>query len=117
VPKRWLTEYASSPPTAPPASPTTSSTAPDIRSTSPLPFLAPELLGAIKRRNGYPVLRPGLESSVPGLHIVGAPAAWSFGPIMRFVSGSWYASRAVRDAAAGHRRSRPLLDPVSPESR
>ena len=31
---------------------------------------------------------PGLESSVPGLHFTGAPAAWSFGPIMRFVSGA-----------------------------
>jgi Pyridine nucleotide-disulphide oxidoreductase/Flavin containing amine oxidoreductase len=81
------------------------------------PFLAPELLGAIRRRNGYPLLRPGLESSVPRLHFVGAPASWSFGPIMRFVSGSWYASQAVRDAATGHRVSRPVLDPVSPESR
>ncbi len=55
-------------------------------------FLAPELVGAIKRVNGYPVLDKGLESSVKGLHFLGAPAAWSFGPIMRFVSGSWYAA-------------------------
>jgi hypothetical protein len=59
------------------------------------PFLAPELIGAIRQVDGYPVLRPGLESSVPGLHFLGAPAAWSFGPIMRFVSGSWYACRAL----------------------
>jgi hypothetical protein len=49
----------------------------------------------VKRSGGYPVLRAGLETSVPGLHFLGAPAAWSFGPIMRFVSGGWYAGRAL----------------------
>jgi hypothetical protein len=49
--------------------------------------------------NGYPLLRPGMESSVPGLHFVGAPAAWSFGPIMRFVSGGWYTGRALAQVA------------------
>ena len=52
---------------------------------------------------GYPVLGPGLETTVPGLHVVGAPAAWSFGPIMRFVSGGWFASRAVAGRIAGRR--------------
>jgi FAD-dependent urate hydroxylase len=55
-------------------------------------FLAPELVGAVRRVSGYPVLGKGLESSVPQLHFLGAPAAWSFGPIMRFVSGSSYAA-------------------------
>jgi hypothetical protein len=64
-------------------------------------FLAPSVLGSLRRVDGYPVLRRGLESSVPGLHFVGAPAALSFGPIMRFVSGSWYAGRSVAHAAAG----------------
>jgi hypothetical protein len=81
------------------------------------PFLAPELVRGIERMNGYPVLRPGLESSVSRLHFVGAPAAWSFGPIMRFVSGSWYASRAVLRAVTGHRGSRPAIDSVYPELR
>jgi len=65
------------------------------------PFLAPELTAAVQRVGGYPVLRRGLESSVPGLHFVGAPAAWSFGPTMRFVAGSWYASRSVTRAVRG----------------
>jgi thioredoxin reductase len=65
------------------------------------PFLAPDLTAAVERMGGYPVLRRGMESSVPGLHFVGAPAAWSFGPIMRFVSGSWYASQSVARAARG----------------
>jgi hypothetical protein len=65
------------------------------------PFLAPELVGSVRQVDGYPVLGPGLESSVPGLHFLGAPAAWSFGPIMRFVSGGWYASQALTRAVAG----------------
>jgi hypothetical protein len=68
------------------------------------PFLSPELLARIERKNGYPRLRRGLESSVPGLHFVGAPAAGSFGPIMRFVVGSWYAAPAVARRAAGERQ-------------
>jgi hypothetical protein len=58
-------------------------------------FLGQRILDQIRRVDGYPILGPGLESSLPGLHIAGAPAAWTFGPIMRFVSGSWYAGRAI----------------------
>jgi len=32
---------------------------------------------------------------VPGLHILGAPAAWSFGPLLQFVSGARFASLAL----------------------
>lgn len=76
------------------------------------PFLDPELLGQIRRVGGYPLLRRGLESSVPGLHVLGAPAAWSFGPIMRFVSGSWYASRSVTRAVTGTRAPEPEPVPL-----
>lgn len=58
-------------------------------------FLSDDLKNSISRSNGFPKLRPGLETSVDGLHIVGAPAAWSFGPLMQFVSGTHYASRAL----------------------
>ena len=58
-------------------------------------FLAPDIGGAIRCVNGYPELVAGLESSVPGLHFLGAPAAWSFGPLMRFVSGTGYTARAL----------------------
>jgi hypothetical protein len=53
---------------------------------------------------GYPVMGAGLESSVPGLHFMGAAAAYSFGPIMRFVVGTWYAAPAVARRAAGRRQ-------------
>jgi hypothetical protein len=60
------------------------------------PFLGDELVRRITVANGgYPVLGRGFESSVPGLHFVGAPAAWSYGPLMRFVSGTWFASRTL----------------------
>ena len=67
------------------------------------PFLAPPLLARVRRVNGYPVLSRGMESSVAGLHFVGAPAAWSFGPIMRFVSGGWYTGRTLVQVVAGVR--------------
>lgn len=73
------------------------------------PFLAPELLVQIRRAGGYPLLGPGLESSVRGLHFLGAPAAWSFGPIMRFVSGGWYAARALTQVVTS---SDPVPGPV-----
>ena len=66
-------------------------------------FLAPRLFQSIRHLNGYPLLSEGLESSVPGLHFLGAPAAWSFGPLMQFVSGTKYASRSLtRRIAANH---------------
>jgi predicted ATP-grasp superfamily ATP-dependent carboligase len=68
------------------------------------PFLAPELVASLALADGYPVLGVGLESSVAGLHFMGAPAAHSFGPIMRFVVGTWYAAPAVARRAAQRRQ-------------
>jgi thioredoxin reductase len=66
--------------------------------------LAPELAGAVRTAaGGSPVLGRGLETSVPGLHVAGALAAYSYGPVMRFVSGTWYAAPAVA-AAVGDGR-------------
>lgn len=58
-------------------------------------FLGPRLLGALRCVDGHPVLDQGLESSVPGLHFLGAPAGRSFGPLLRFVAGTEFASRAL----------------------
>ncbi|MGA3008123.1 MAG: NAD(P)-binding domain-containing protein [Opitutaceae bacterium] len=65
---------------------------PDI---SKYEFLSPGLVQGVDRVQGFPRLQAGLESSVPGLHFLGAPAAWSFGPLMQFVSGTRYASRSL----------------------
>lgn len=66
-----------------------------------LDFLAPEIVQGIRQAEGYPVLAPGFESSVAGLHLIGAAAARSFGPLMRFVSGTGYASRALTKRVTG----------------
>jgi cation diffusion facilitator CzcD-associated flavoprotein CzcO len=62
------------------------------------PFLPSSLLEQVRLVGGYPVLTPGFETSARGLYVLGAPAAWSFGPLMRFVAGSDFAAR--RAAAA-----------------
>jgi hypothetical protein len=58
-------------------------------------FLAPAIVQRLEIVNGYPVLKPGLECSIPGLHFVGKPAAWSFGPLLGFVSGTEFASNEL----------------------
>jgi thioredoxin reductase len=58
-------------------------------------FLSAKLKETIRCFNGYPILKVGLETSVAGLHVLGAPAAWSFGPLMQFVSGTHYASQVL----------------------
>lgn len=80
------------------------------------PFLPAELLRGLRHVGGYPVLSAGLESSVPGLHFLGAPAAHSFGPLMRFVSGSHYAARCLANATAParERASRVTWIPAPP---
>jgi cation diffusion facilitator CzcD-associated flavoprotein CzcO len=59
------------------------------------PLIGPELRAQLRTRRGAPLLARGFESSVPGLHFVGAFAAASFGPVMRFVSGTPYTGRAL----------------------
>ena len=75
-------------------------------------FLSPQILTGIECVEGYPLLRSGLETTIPGLHILGAPAARSFGPILQFVSGTRYASPALqrciaRAKPAAYARSSP----------
>jgi FAD-dependent urate hydroxylase len=61
------------------------------------------LAPAIDRVGGFPRLSAGFESSVPGLYFVGAPAAWSFGPLMRFVAGTEFAGARLAAAIVGRR--------------
>jgi thioredoxin reductase len=72
------------------------------------PLLGPELLAQLRTRGGAPLLGPGLESSVPGLHFVGALAAGSFGPVMRFVSGTPFTGRELTEHIARGRRTMPV---------
>jgi hypothetical protein len=58
-------------------------------------FLPPELTRDIKQFDGYPQLKRGFRSSVPGLHFIGATAARSFGPLLYFVAGTEFASQEL----------------------
>lgn len=68
---------------------------PDLRR---LPILDPGLLREIRCSGGQPVLDARLETSVPGLHVVGALASRSYGPLMRFVAGTGSSARRVARA-------------------
>jgi thioredoxin reductase len=75
------------------------------------PLLATELAARVRARDGYPRLDRGYESSVPGLHFVGALAAKSQGPVMRFVSGTWLTAPAVaRRVVARHQPRRATAE-------
>jgi cation diffusion facilitator CzcD-associated flavoprotein CzcO len=68
------------------------------------PFMTPDLISDLDVAGGHPRLRPGFESTIPGLHFVGAPAMLSFGPVMRFVVGTWYAAPALARSILGRRQ-------------
>jgi thioredoxin reductase len=70
------------------------------------PFLAPELARRVAQRDGHPILGRGFESSVPGLHFVGAASAVSYGPLMRFVAGTGYTAKAIARAIGGQAPAR-----------
>ncbi|MEU2868936.1 NAD(P)-binding domain-containing protein [Streptomyces olivoreticuli] len=57
-----------------------------------LDFLGHGLRTRLAVGAGGPRLGPGYQSSVPGLFFTGLPAAASYGPVMRFVCGTEYAS-------------------------
>jgi NADPH-dependent 2,4-dienoyl-CoA reductase/sulfur reductase-like enzyme len=59
------------------------------------PFLDQELVRAVRSIDGYPVLNRGFESSVAGLYFLGAVAAGTFGPLLRFVAGAPFAASRV----------------------
>lgn len=64
-------------------------------------FLSASLRSVLSLVDGCPILTRGFESSVPGLHFLGAPAMWSFGPLMRFVAGADFAARTMTKAVLG----------------
>ncbi|WP_338896598.1 FAD-dependent oxidoreductase [Streptomyces sp. TG1A-60] len=66
-------------------------------------FLGHELRTELAVSRGAPVLGAGFRASIPGLYFTGLPAAASYGPVMRFVCGTQFASpRLARHLAAVH---------------
>jgi len=68
-----------------------------------VPLLDRALVGRIRRIEGSPRLSLNFESSVPGLYFVGAAAAFSFGPLLRFVAGAEFAAPTVARRLASAR--------------
>jgi hypothetical protein len=60
-----------------------------------LSFLDWELQARIQSVEQTPVLSSNFESSLPGLYFVGASAANSFGPLLRFAFGAEFAARRL----------------------
>ena len=60
-----------------------------------LPFLVPALVSRIDKIERAPRLSKRFESSVKGLYFVGPLAAYSFGPLQRFVCGAEFAAPTV----------------------
>ena len=58
-------------------------------------FLPEALSSSVRTANGFPLLGSGFESSVPGLHFIGAPSAWTYGPLMYFVAGTDFVAKAI----------------------
>jgi thioredoxin reductase len=73
-------------------------------------FIEPSLAGRIERIERAPRLSSNFESSVPGLYFIGASAAFSFGPLLRFVCGADYASRTVSRAVQRSLSREPRRD-------
>jgi FAD-dependent urate hydroxylase len=66
-----------------------------------LGFLDPGLRSVLKRTGGSPRLDAGLSSTAPGLYFTGLSAAATFGPVLRFVCGTAFASPTITDAITG----------------
>jgi thioredoxin reductase len=62
---------------------------------SRLTFIDESVQSRISKAEGAPILNRHFESSVPGLYFVGAAAANSFGPLLRFAYGAKFAAERV----------------------
>jgi hypothetical protein len=72
-------------------------------------FLSPEIVRSLRTLCGQPRLGPGFESSVAGLHFLGAASDLSYGPLMRAIAGTGFAARSLtRHVVAGLARTGDL---------
>lgn len=75
-----------------------------------LTFIDPAMLQRVRKTDDAPALSASFESSVPGLFFVGACAANTFGPLMRFACGAQFAAKRITAnlGRATQRRALPL---------
>jgi thioredoxin reductase len=69
---------------------------------SRLGFLDTAVQSRIAKVADTPILNRHFESSVPGLYFIGAAAANSFGPLLRFAFGAKFAAKRVARRLAGY---------------
>jgi len=69
-------------------------------------FLDPSVAARVARIERGPRLDRHFQSSIPGLYFVGPSTAESFGPLYRFVAGSYYCAPVVSRHLSRHVRSR-----------
>jgi thioredoxin reductase len=72
-------------------------------------FLDEALGHELRSLNGAPVLSPDFETSIGGLYIVGPAAAFSFGPMFRFVLGTRFTARRLARHLAAAIERRPAV--------
>jgi hypothetical protein len=75
---------------------------------SRLPFLDATDLTHLRSVENTPILSSNFESSLPGLYFVGASAANTFGPLLRFALGAEFTARRL----AGHLAKTAVRNPV-----
>jgi cation diffusion facilitator CzcD-associated flavoprotein CzcO len=71
-------------------------------------FIDDSLRAQIDAASGLPGLSRDFETSVRGLYLVGPAAAYSFGPMFRFVLGARYTARRMARHLAGASRRLPF---------
>jgi cation diffusion facilitator CzcD-associated flavoprotein CzcO len=83
---------------------------PDVRRLS---FMSERILGQLQTAGNTPVLSSSFQSTVPGLYFVGAIAANSFGPVLRFIVGAKFAAPRIANHLASSFRPRaiPITSP------
>jgi hypothetical protein len=62
---------------------------------SRLTFIDETVQSRVRKAEGAPILNRHFESSVSGLYFVGAAAANSFGPLLRFAYGAKFAAERI----------------------
>jgi hypothetical protein len=75
-----------------------------------LSFLSSGLQAGIRSANQAPALSTSFESSVEGLYFVGATAAPSFGPLLRFAYGARFTARRLSQRLSRSASRRPIRD-------
>jgi len=74
-----------------------------------LTFIGADLQSRIRSVENTPVLSSNFESSVPGLYFVGASAANTFGPLLRFAFGAGFTARRLSKRLAQLSAGKPAL--------